>query len=151
MVMVVLGLGISSAAQANMPLQHWGKFIWGPPNTDPVRPHLETAKVPNNAQWDDDPWTPQDWIETRGSAAAVIDGFYAAGIITDQYLDDDIPVLEVGQNFIELSPQEKRRVAAFVDLAYGVTASSARGYMLISFHNDDEPVGIYNRDGLQLQ
>jgi hypothetical protein len=130
--------------------QSIGKYIWGPPNTDPVRPYLEEAKLPHNSQWADDQWQPEDWIKARGgSAKAVIDGFYNAGIITDQYTDDDIPVLEVGNRFLELSDQDKRRVAMFVDDTFGITRKS--GLFLIYYNRHDTPVGVFTAQGLQLQ
>ena len=127
------------------------KYIWGPPKSDLVRPYLRTAKIPHNSQWADDQWTPQDWIDDRGSAEAVIDGFYASEIITDQYSEGETPVLEVGQRFLDLSPQDKRRVVGFFDDVFGVTGGAPDGAMLIYFHNDDEHVGVFNKDGLQLQ
>lgn len=148
MMLLVLGCGVVaslSPAYAQTP----GKFIWGPPNVDPVRPYLQEAKLPQNSQWAEDAWTPQDWIDSRGSAAAVIDGFYNAGIITDQYTDDNIPVLEVGQKFLELSDQEKRRVVAFMDDAFGVTENE--GIFMLYYYKHDVPVGVFGADGLQLQ
>jgi hypothetical protein len=142
-------MALAFAAQPAL-AQNLSKYIWGPPNTNPVRPYLEEAKIPHNSQWADDQWRPQDWIDSRGgSAAAVIDGFYESGIITDQYTDGDIPVLEVGQRFLELSDQDKRRVAAFVDETFGITRQS--GLFLINFHKNDTPVGVFTAQGLQLQ
>jgi len=60
-------------------------YLWGPPESDFVRPYLEEAKLPHNARWADDNWSPQDWIDSRGgNAAAVVNGFYKAKIVTDQ-------------------------------------------------------------------
>jgi hypothetical protein len=144
-VALLLVTGIAPAQAQNL-----GKYIWGPPNTDPVRPYLEEGKIPHNSQWADDKWTPQDWIDSRGgSAKAVIDGFYSSGIVTDQYSDDDIPVLEVGQRFLELSDQDKRRVAMFIDDTFGIT--KAHGLFLIYFHKHETPVGLFTSEGLQLQ
>ena len=83
------------------------------------------------------------------AAKAVIDGFYSSGIVTDQYSDDDIPVLEVGQRFLELSDQDKRRVAMFIDDTFGIT--KAHGLFLIYFHKHETPVGLFTSEGLQLQ
>lgn len=144
-VALFFGAGLAQAG----PLQAAGKYIWGPPSVDPVRPYLEEGKIPHNSQWADDQWSPQDWIEDRGSAKAVMDGLYSSGIITDQYTEDGIPVLEVGQRFLELSDQEKRRVASFVDVVFGITRQS--GLYLIYFHKNDIPVGLFTVEGLQLQ
>lgn len=146
MFMMAAMMGIAGSACA----QNIGKYIWGPPSVDPVRPYLEEGKLPHNSQWEDEAWAPQDWIDARGgSAKAVIDGFYQAGIVTDQYTDDEIPVLEVGQAFLDLSDQDKRRVAMFIDDTFGITQQS--GLFLIYFRSNDTPVGLFTKEGLQLQ
>ena len=149
-VFVILGLCIflPGAAQAS----DMGDYIWGPPSTDIVQPYLEGAKIPHNARWADDVWSPQDWIDSRnGNALAVVNGFYTAEIVTDQYFDDDVPVLEVGQGFLELGAQEKRRVVKFMDEVYGVTAFAETPVILIYFYKGDELVGVFTEEGLQLQ
>ena len=144
--MVFLVVGFSAKAT------DFGDYVWGPPHQDSVRPYLEEAKLPQNSRWQDDQWTPQDWIDSRGgSASAVIDGFYEAGILTDQYLDDDVPILEVGQTFLELGAQDKRRVVAFIDEVFGITKFHPTPVILIYFHEDDLHVGEFNAGGLQLQ
>jgi len=128
-----------------------GQYIWGPPDSDPVRPYLETAKIPHNSQWEEKGWTPQDWIDSRdGNAFTVVNGLYEAKIITDQYSDGDVPVLEVGQAFLDLSHQDKRRVTAFFDAVFGIT-KTGKGFFLIRFHKHSIPVGLFNAKGLQLQ
>ncbi len=132
----------------------WGKagqYIWGPPNHDETRPHVDEAKIPHNSQWADDGWDPQQWIDDRGSAEAVINGFYNSGIVTDQYFDEDIPVLEVGQPFMDLSAQEQGRVSAFFDYVYHVTDKSERRSFLVYYHKNNEPLGVFTPSGLQLQ
>ena len=134
-------------------LRELGKYIWGPPRSEYVRPYLEEAKLPHNSRWADDEWSPQDWIDSRGgNAVNVVNGFYEAGIISDQYMDDDIPVLEVGQGFLELGAQDKRRVVAFIDEVFGVTKHGNPPVIMIYFHDRKEtPVGVFNAQGLQLQ
>lgn len=145
LVIIALTAGITLPAQAQI-----GKYIWGPPNTNPVRPYLEEGKMPHNSQWSDHGWTPADWVASRGgSTKAVIDGFYSSGIVTDQYTDDDIPVLEVGQRFLDLSDQDKRRVTMFIDDAFKITQQN--GLFLIYFKKYDTPVGLFTAQGLQLQ
>lgn len=129
-------------------------FIWGVPEHPGVKPYLEDAKLPHNSRWADDEWEPQDWIESRGgNPMNVINGFYDAGIITDQYFDDDIPVLEVGQTFIELGAKDKRRVVAFIDDVFGVTQNTKAGVIVIYLDHKggDVPIGEFNKNGLQLQ
>jgi len=142
----------STASDLSMLSGNVGKELWGPPNSSFVRPHLEEAKLPHNSRWADDEWTPQDWIDSRGGdAVTVVNGLYEAGIISDQYFDGGIPVLEVGQGFLDLGAQDKRRVVAFIDEVFGVTKFAEPGVIMIYFRNDDEPVGLFNAQGLQLQ
>lgn len=127
-------------------------YIWGPPQRDFVRPFLEEAKLPHNARWADDQWSPKDWIDSRaGSVRAVIDGFYRAEIITDQYFEDDIPVLEVGYGFLQLGTQDQRRVIAFMDEVFGVTKFSKPGVIHLLYEKNNRPVGVFTSKGLQLQ
>ncbi len=133
----------------------WGPLpwifpYWGWDQQLTTRPYLENGKTPHNSQWENDAWTPQDWIEAKGSARAVMDGLYRNHVIIDKDLDDDVPEVEVGQNFMRLSGQEKRRVAAFVDHAYKITNKSPGMYVLVHAASDD-PVGVYTKQGLQLQ
>jgi hypothetical protein len=119
------------------------------------QPHLKDGKTPHDVVgWQqDDQWQPQDWIDARGgSAKAVMDGFYRAQVVTGQYTDGGVPVLEVGQGFMDLSSREQRRVATFVDYAFKVTENSPEGVFYI-YHlaDDDNPIGVYGKDGLQLQ
>lgn len=132
-----------------------GRFwqqIWQPPKGTQVRPYLNEAKLPHNSQWAEDGWTPQDWVEMRGgSPLNVIDGFYRADIITGQKFDKDVPVLEVGQGFLRLSAQEQRRVLAFIDDTYGVTSNSVAGVIEICLDHENETIGLFDKNGLQLQ
>lgn len=118
---------------------------------DEVRPYLNDSKIPHNVQWENDTWKPEDWIEGKGSAKNVIDGFYAADIITDQHEDGDTPVLEVGQGFMKLSEQDKRRVVMFVDQVFKVTDAAPDGMFYVRHKKSDKVLGIYNKDGLHLQ
>lgn len=148
----LIALGVFVFSKPVNATELWDYFIWGMPNHDEVRPYLEEAKIPHNSQWADDEWSPQDWIDSMGgNPMNVIQGFYDAGIITDQYFDDEKPVLEVGQTFLDLGSKDKRRVVAFVDEVFGVTKFNGAGTIFILFHEDDLPIGEFNKDGLQLQ
>lgn len=130
----------------------WGKYIWGPPTSRTAHAYLEGAKLPQMLQWADDDFKAEDWIAARGgNSLAVVNGFYEAGMITDQYFDDDVPVLEVGRAFIELSHQDQWRVVTFMDEVFGITASHPDGVILIYFDPGRIPVGLYTAKGLQLQ
>ena len=132
-------------------LQTAGKYIFGPPNTDPTWPHLHDAKIPHNSQWDNDSWSPEDWVEAEGNVRNVIDGFYDSGIIVDQY-EDEVPVLEVGSRFLELSPRDQRRVVEFVDYAFKITESKPHGvFYIVAEGSRSKLLGLYTSHGLQLQ
>jgi hypothetical protein len=117
-----------------------------------TRPELEDGKTPHNIQFADDPWTPQEWIDSRGSVSAVVDGFYKAGIVTNQsrHWRTGVPILEVGQGFMRLSGQEKRRVAKFMDYTFENTEGYGGTYLLRHAASGDS-IGVYNTEGLQLQ
>lgn len=157
--MMALGVMIPAKAQALDWPWNWNwqwPWDWFDGAIEPAfgafQPHLEDAKTPHNVQWRDDDWQPQDWIAERGSAKAVMDGLYDAQIVTGQYTDRGVPVLEVGQGFMDLSGRDKRRVVKFVDHAFSVTANSPSGVFYV-YHmaDDNNPIGVYGRDGLQLQ
>ncbi len=136
-------------AQANGDV--W-KHLWYRPKGEQVRPYLDEAKLPHNSQWAEDDWTPQDWVEVRGgSPLNVIDGFYRAKIVTDQKFDKDTPVLEVGQGFLRLSAQEQHRVLAFIDDTYGVTTNSPAGVIEICLDHESDIIGVFDKNGLQIQ
>ncbi len=119
---------------------------------DEVRPYLNDSKIPHNVQWANDTWKPEDWTQGKGgNARNVIDGFYAADIITDQYEDGDTPVLEVGQGFMKLSELDKRRVVMYVDHVFKVTDAAPDGMFYVRHKKSDKVLGIYNKDGLHLQ
>lgn len=130
------------------------KYLWDVPNSDVVRPYLYDYQDPHNSQWADDHWKPSDWTERQGrNAFDVVNGFYEAGIVTDQYTDGDgAAVLEVGQVFLQISDLERHRIVAFFDHVFQVTSSTVGGVIRIVFYENDEKVGLFTKDdGLQLQ
>lgn len=126
------------------------------------KPHLEDPKIPHNTQWqnglyNNDDWHPENWIKAEGSIRNVLDGFYDNDIIREQDVYHDIPALIVGDGFMNLSGQEKRRVTAFIDYAFQVTNSSPVGMYSIYYYRTKtplgkgRPIGSYTPAGLQLQ
>lgn len=107
-------------------------------------------------QWGDDDWTPQAWVSDRGSAEAVMNDFYAAGIITEPFdlqraIDGEYrPVLEVGQPFLNLSYQDQRRIAVFVDDVFAVTGRTGQGYNIVVDDWYRSLYAEYDQDGLHL-
>jgi hypothetical protein len=118
---------------------------------DDFTPYLDDPKIPHNSQWAGDPWEPSDWKNAAGSSNPTIQKLYAANIITDQYREDDTPVLEVGHSFMRLAGEDQRRVASFFDQAYGITKSDPNAAIYVYYKVTDEPIGIYTLNGLQLQ
>ena len=124
--------------------EHWQNLDW--------TPYLEDAKHPHNTQWDHVKWTPADWAaqEPKG-ASDVIRHFYLADVLRRQYVDDEMPVLEVGPNFYHLSGQDKRRLMRTIDDHYQITASKLNGMFMITDWRTRKPIGSYTVHGLQIQ
>lgn len=115
-------------------------------------PYLENGTDPHNAQWERSPWKPRHWTQQRGGKdGRVIEALYRADILRDQYEDDGLPVLEVGPGFYKLGGEDKRRVTAMVDRAYGITTGRPYGLYMIYDWRTKKPVGSYTYYGLQTQ
>lgn len=154
---------VFGAAEANAKPKPTYWFWWpGHWENQDFMPHMEDSKMPHNTQWErglyvDSEWHPESWIEAEGSMRAVLDNFYDYDIIRKQDVDGDIPVLIVGDGFMRLSGQEKRRVADFIDYVFQVTSSAPAGMYSIYYHRTKtifgrgDPIGMYTAAGLQLQ
>ncbi len=127
----------------------WGFRHWE--ETDFSKRYIADGKTPYNTQWDARDWEPQDWIDQRGNAMNLINGFYRAGILTDQYVDDEVPVLEVGRGFFDLGGEDQRRVLETVDVAYNITAACRFGAFDIVSEESGDVVGHYTKYGAQFQ
>ncbi|MCB9990542.1 MAG: hypothetical protein H6867_04060 [Rhodospirillales bacterium] len=111
----------------------------------------QNGKHPHNSQWDHSKWEPQHWESQKGSGMKMVDGFYKADILRGQYVDDDIPVLEVGPAFYMLGGQEQRRVVSMVDYVFDMTGRKENGMFHLYDWKTKEPIGAYTKYGLQLQ
>ena len=133
------------------------KFLgidWWPSHWENLtfQPYLDDPKHPHNTQWDSMPWESADWAAQRsGGSDELIRGFYRAGILSKQYMDDDMPVLRVGPNFYNLSSRDKRRVTKALDDHFQITASHLNGMFLIEDWRTRKPIGTYTAHGLHLQ
>ncbi len=151
--LAVLGMfciGISATAHASPKPWAWS---WWPShwkNLD-FQPYFGEQKISHRSLWDQDTWTPEAWIKDAGSDKRILKNFYSAGIVTDQYSDgDNIPVLEVGDAFLQLSGTDQRRVLGFVDYVFEITASEENGMFYVYYYaDDDEPMGLFNKYGFQ--
>lgn len=114
---------------------------------------LEGPKGPHNNQWNNSGWSPEGWAEFYGDKDTQIQQMVKVGILTDlsDMDDDDVAEIEVGQAFVRLSGQEKRRVIEYVDYAYGFTQRNPNGTILIQHDPTCCYIGIYTKNGLQLQ
>jgi hypothetical protein len=156
----ILGSASSAYAQPKPWYWSWWPSHWEDQN---FKPYLEDAKIPHNTQWIqgqyvDSEWHPQDWIESKGSFRAVMDGFYNNDIIRKQDVTwRGMPILIVGDGFMRLSGQEKRRVTDFVDYVFQVTNTAPTGMYTIYYDRTKtlfgrgRPIGIYTTSGLLLQ
>jgi hypothetical protein len=153
--LVIVFTGFSAPAHAGF----WGDIMcWFTPCTGNgseyfTRPYLEDGKKPHNIANADDDWVPEDWLDEKHDKQQVMSGLYASGIITDQSRDfvSGQPEIEVGQTFMKLSEQEKRRVIKFVDYVSGFTKTDPNATIEIYHKASGDPVGYYNAEGLVLQ
>jgi hypothetical protein len=128
-------------------------WSWWPGHWDKLdfEPYLEPSKPPHNSQWDKSVWRPEDWIAQRKDEMDLIRGFYSADIVRDQYIDDEMPVLEVGPAFYMLGGEDKRRVTQTIDHVYEITEKRVDGMYLLYDWRTKEAIGTYTQYGLQLQ
>lgn len=131
----------------------WGRWWW--PNhwvNQDFQPHYDNAKDPQNSQWKEDGWTPQEWIKSvGGDGTKLVETWLNNRVLTGSSKDSDgISVLEVGPNFYHLSEKDKRRVMATLDAIYQVTAQTPRMFF-IKDSSTHKVIGTYSREGLVLQ
>ena len=119
-----------------------------PPETSDFKPYLENSRQAQNSPFRKDNWQPADWTAQRPQ---IIRDFYNAKIITDQDVDDDIPVLEVGQGFYMLGGEDKRRIVRYMDAAYNITSTRSDGIIILRDSKTGDDIGVYTSAGLQLQ
>lgn len=124
--------------------------FWWPSHWENLdfKPYPENSRQSQNTQWNHSTWTPAQWFSARPELIADL---YTADIIRDQDIDDDIPVLEVGQGFYLLGGEDKRRVARALDEAYQITTSHPNGIFILRDEKTGDDIGVYSSAGLQLQ
>jgi hypothetical protein len=139
-----------SAAESKPWVFGWGDSHWE--TLDSTRPYLHDSRIRHNRQWDDRTWTPSDWLAQRGGdGLAMVESFYVAGILSDQYRRNKVPVLEVGPEFHALGGYDKRRIVRLVDKVYGVTVTDPRGIFRLRDGETGRYIGLYSRRGLMLE
>ena len=146
--LVVMSFSSMAYAEPKPWIWSWWGSHWD--NLDFI-PYLEDGKRPHNSQWKESKWRPEHWEAQRPSSMEVIRGFYTADIVRGQYMDNDVPVLEVGPSFYMLGGEDKRRVAQMVDYVYGITAAKPNGMFMLYDYETEEAIGAYTKYGLQIQ
>lgn len=138
-----------SLAQAAKPLD----WMFPPAVPNFTMPYHEGGRLPQNSQYKErHQHEARHWAVSRGGHQRLLNQFYQAQIITDQYVSDDVPVVEVGNAFMQLSGHDQRRVMDFIDDMYGATRyNNHNGVIRITYWRTGEPIGLYTKYGLQLQ
>lgn len=149
LVLATVAVSVSDAhARSKNSLWRWWGGNWQEVD---FQPYIGEEQIRQRSLWDGDQWTPEAWIRDAGDEKRVMRSLYDANIVTGQYLDgDNIPVLEVGENFILLSGVDQIRVLKFVDHIFEISTSEENGMFYVLFdQDDDEPLGLYNKYGFQ--
>lgn len=116
------------------------------------QPYLESGIESQNTQWNhEEEWFVQDWVAQHNSGREMIAGFYRSDILREQTAQDGKPVLVVGPQFYRLSGYDKRRVVTSVDSIYGITERGQSPVILLHDWKTRRQIGVYGKDGLQLE
>lgn len=149
LVFATLAVSVSdSQARSQNSLWRWWGTNW---QSVDFHPYIGEEQIRQRSLWDGDTWTPEAWIKDAGDEKRVMRSLYDANILTGQYTDsDNIPVLEVGENFIKLAGVDQIRVLKFVDHIFQISTSEENGMFYVLYAlDDDEPLGLYNKYGFQ--
>ncbi len=148
--LILVFVSLNFTAQAYAGSKSWGGWSSNWQNLE-FQPYLGDQKISQRSLVDDDTWKPEDWIKNDGDEKRIMRNLYAANILSKQYKDrKNIPVLEVGDNFIELSSVDRDRILKFVDYVFEITLSEENGMFYVLYgDNKDEPLGLYNKHGFQ--
>ena len=114
-------------------------------------PYLEKGKDTQNQQWAAEDWYVQDWLAQNKDAFKLIDGFYKADVLREQTDEDGVPVLVVGTNFYRLGGFDQRRILTTLDAVYGITDSGEHPVIILRDWYTKKDVGLFTKDGLQLE
>lgn len=140
-----------SAVQADPKPWLWSWSIGHWDRLDFENRYIYDMKTPQLNQFRKHDWSPEIWAEENEGADERLRALYAAGILADQFIEDDIPVLQVGPRFFDLSYHDQQRIVAFVDATFGVTDLEENGMFYLYGYEHKRPIGVYNKSGLILQ
>lgn len=140
-------VGFAQVSHAGKATYKWTKYKGFKHNFEP---YMGQQKLKQRSIWDNDTWTPQDWIDNPGDEKIILRDFYSLGILKEQYTRKGTPVLDVGEKFIQLSGFDQRRVLEFVDYVFQITAAKEDGVFIVYYDkNKKQPLGVYNQYGFQ--
>jgi len=116
------------------------------------KPLLSGPKEPQYYPGNKEKWSPEDWVSYHnGDEYATYRALERAGIVTGQSFRGDVPVLEVGQAFVRLSSGDQKKVLRYVDHIFNITQKHPSHVIYVYHDESDDYIGIYNKNGLQLQ
>jgi len=113
--------------------------------------YLENSKDTQNTQWNEEDWYVQDWVSQSKDGFTLIDGWFKTDILREQDEERGVPVIVVGPMFYHLSGFDKRRVMTTLDSVYNVTTDGAHPAIVLKDWKTHRDVGIYTKEGLQLE
>ncbi len=152
MAMMSCAMGVTSAgAQEKASMFGWWPGHWTWTKYQTFNPYLETGKDTQNQQWAAEDWYVQDWVSQSKSGATLVNGFFRADILREQDDDAGVPVIYVGPQFYRLGGFDKRRVMTTLDEVYGITKSGEQRLIKVRDWNTKRDIGIFTKDGLQLE
>lgn len=95
-----------------------------------------------------DNWHPENWV--KGNANFIQDRFYKSGLVTDQYVKNDIMILEVSDLFVRLSDIDKVKVLKTVDYMQGITKNYPKGFYKVRHKRTGRIIALYSGGNVQL-
>lgn len=151
--LIVFSLAGAGAAfaESKVGIFGWWPGHWTWANYKHFNPHFEEGKKTQNTQWDEEDWYVQDWIAQSKDGFTLIQEWFRTGILQELDEDDDVPLLIVGPQFYRLGGFDKRRVLTTLDAVYGVTDKGAHPVILVQDWKTRRQIGVFTKDGLQLE
>ena len=144
----VVFVGFSQQSYADK-ATHWS-VIYHDGYKHNFEPYVGRQVLKQRSIIDNDTWTPEDWIDNPGDEKIILRDFYIMNILVKQFMDGGIPVLRVGEPFVNLSKFDQTRVLAFIDYVFEITTSQENGMFYVYYEKDDDnPLGLYNKHGFQ--
>ena len=149
--LVLMGFGAPSFAQSKVDVFGWwhGHDEWA--DYSKFNGYLETGKDTQNQQWANEDWYVQDWVAQNKDAMTLVDGFFRTDIFREQGEEGGVPVVVVGPQFYRLGGFDKRRVMTTLDAVYRVTQDGTRPVIRLKDWYTKRDIGIFTKDGLQLE